>query len=660
MSFAHPLWLIAIVIVPALAIFAILRGRLGAKISDKFIAPRLRKRLVRTEHPLPRLISLFLLLAAITGLFVVVARPQGDAGVKTEKTIGRNVMIALDLSRSMQVTDVEPDRLAQAKIVIYELLETLENDRIGLIGFAGTPLLAAPLTIDHIAVRETVEQIDPEWVSVGGSDLSAAIRLATETFKETGQKNNALVLISDGEEHSNDLNQIVTDAERAGVTIFAIGIGTEDGGFVPHPDFPEGLIDQNSGARIISQLQPETLRKLADDTGGKYIIAGRTGNIGAILESAIQAMDSFEMEGGQTRVVIEFFQWALLPVVLFLMSAIVAGTRWRSAQRANAPVTPVLLFLVSLLPLSNLKAQSPSQAKEAFQKEDYTAARDAYRSLAEKSATRKSASQFKLGEGLSAYAAQDYRTARSAYSEALFSEDQKTSGKAHEGLGNTLFQLGWIGLAGSRYGQLEDTPDLADFDRLVRAQLAKMAQNRAPEAGDKSQFTRLDSIILNWTDAVRHYRSAMKKLPKDPTPPQNEELVMIYLKRLEELLKEEQERAEQEAQQQQQQQQGEPQAGEGQESDPNAEGQDPSQGGENQEDEAAGDQDEQEEENGPGEEDAEEEDTNASENEGDAEPEDPNESAEERARRILEENSDVEKGPMNPGRREFRSPQKDY
>src|SRR5690606_15930540 len=98
------------------------------------------------------------------------------------------------------------------------------------------PYLYAPLTVDHPAVRETVEQIDENWAPVGGSDLASAVRLATETLRETGQKNNALVILSDGEEHEGDIDAMLAEAARSGVYIFAIGVGTPEGGIVPGRD----------------------------------------------------------------------------------------------------------------------------------------------------------------------------------------------------------------------------------------------------------------------------------------------------------------------------------------------------------------------------------------------------------------------------------------
>jgi Ca-activated chloride channel family protein len=645
MNLDYPVWLLVWIAVPVLALGAMLSGRFSKRPWDSFAAERLRGRLIKQDHPLPRWLALGMMLAAIAALAFAMARPQGDAGTKTEKTTGRNVMIALDLSRSMRVQDVKPDRMAQAKVVIYELLESLENDRVGLIGFAGTPFLSAPLTIDHSAVKETVEQIDEEWMPRGGSDIAAAIRLATQILKETGQKNNALILISDGEEHEGDLDAIIADAERSGVTIFAIGVGTEDGGFVPHPDFPGGLVD-TAGNRVLSRLQPDVLRKLANETGGRYVIAGRGTDIPGMVEAAIKGLDSFEIEGGKTRIVIEFFQWALLPAILFLAASIVCGTRWRGLASMGAGMALLMFSQTS-------KADLAKDASRAFSDERFAEARDAYRFLADEKGSGERAARYRLGEGLSAYSAQDYRGARSAYSEALLAEDDKVAGKAHEGMGNTLFQLGWMGLSGSRYPAGGDAPDMEKFDGLVREQLERMAEAELPDSGETNEFIRIDSIILNWADAVRHYRSALVKNPEDEGARRNDALTMEYLIRLQEILEEEKEKTEEELSQMEQQGQGgeaQPQEGDGEgEGEGSENGEDPKDKGEGGEDE----QDKGENGNKP--------DEKEGEGEGEGEGEkDPNETPEEHAGRILSENADVEKGPLTPGRREFRRPEKDW
>jgi Ca-activated chloride channel homolog len=649
MNLEYPIWLLLWVALPILAVAAVLMGRFRKVPWEGFAAERLRGKLIKRDHPLPRWMAFGMILAASAAMILALARPQGDAGTKTEKTTGRNVMIALDLSRSMRVQDVKPDRLSQGKIVIYELLETLKDDRVGLIGFAGTPFLSAPLTIDHSAVRETVEEIDEEWVSKGGSDIAAAVQLATRILKETGEKNNALIVISDGEEHEGDLDAIISDAERSGVTIFAVGVGTEDGGFVPHPDFPDGLVDA-SGNRVLSRIQPDVLRKLSNGTGGRYVIAGRGADIPAMVEVAIEGIDAFEMEGGQTRIIIEFFQWALFPAILFLMAAIIAGTRWKGMAGAASG----LVLLISMQPV---RADVVGDARKAFAEERFDVARDAYRSLAEGKGDGGRAAKYRLGEGLSAYQAQDYRGARSAYSEALLSEEPEVAAKAHEGMGNTLFQLGWMGLSGSRYPEGEGLPDMGKFDELVREQLKRMSEAEPPESGETNEFIRLDSIILNWTDAVRHYRSSLVKDPGADGARRNEELTMGYLERLRELLEEEKQQTEE---QMPQPGEGQPQPGQGEPQEGEA-GQEP-QEGEGDEKQPEGEKGEkgEEKEGEGGDKEEEEKGDKGKKPDEEAEEGDPNESPEERAKRILSENSDLEKGPMSQGRREFSPPEKDW
>ena len=652
MNLESPAWLLLWIAVPILAVCAVLSGRFMKAPWEAFAAERLRGRLIKRDHPLPRWMSLGMTLAAVAAMAFTLARPQGDAGTKTETTTGRNVMIALDLSRSMRVQDVKPDRLAQSKIVIYELMDALKNDRVGLIGFAGSPFLSAPLTIDHAAVRETVEQISEEWMPVGGSDISAAVKLATQTLKETCQKNNALIILSDGEENEGDLDAIIADAERSGVTIIAIGVGTEDGGFVPHPDFIGGLVD-SSGNRILSRLQPDVLRKLAEGTGGRYVIAGRGSNIPGMVLAATEGIDSFEMDGGETRMVIEFFQWALFPAILFLAAAIIGGTRWKGLAGAGAAL---LMFG------TQAEADLAEDAGRAFSEERFDEARDAYRALAEEKGEGEKAARYRLGEGLAAYEAQDYRGARAAYSGALLAEDPKVAGKAHEGMGNTLFQLGWMGLSGSRYPAGEEVPDMTKFDELVREQLKRMEESELPESGETNEFIRLDSIILNWADAIRHYRSAQIKDPAAEGARRNERLATDYLIRLKELLEDEEEQTEQEITQIEQAQ---PQPGEGPPQEGEGEGQ-PQEGqgegeGEPQEEGGDGEGEEPGDKGEGGENEPEKGDKGQEPDDNDSEGDvDPNETPEERARRILSENADLQKGPLTPGRREFRDPDKDW
>jgi len=648
MTLAHPGWFFLLLLLPLLALVAVILMMRGTSRWDALAAPRLRGALIRRSGMLPRWLALFFLLAGCAALIATLARPQGDAGTKVEKTRGRNVLIALDLSRSMRVDDVSPDRLGQAKIVIYELLEKLPNDRIGLIGFAGTAHEYAPLTVDHQAVAETVGQIDETWTPVGGSDLTSALKLATQILKKTGQKNNALVILSDGEENENEaqLNAMINEAESSGVFIYSIGLGTPQGGYVPNPDAPLGQVEEN-GRPVISKLQPDVLRKLAEETGGKFVIANSGTNIPAMVEAATRDLDSFEMKGRERRIVVEFFQWVLLPAILFLMISIVSGTRWKALRMAL-----ILGGAFLTLQPGSARANEATDAKKALEKGEFKQAKEDYHRLADDSKLEGTKARYRIGEGVAAYRNGDFREARSAFSGAMLTDDPKVASSAHFGMGNTLFQLGWQGLADESYpAEADSVPDLDRFETLVKERLAQMKESDEESVGRSEDFIRMNSLMANWADSVRHYDSSLTLDATNQGAKHNRDTTMIYLRKLRELLQQEKEDADKSMPQQGQGQgQGQPQQGQGEGSGEGENGQ----GGKGDEQKEGGDGgEEKDNRNGDGGDEKKED----SKSKG---PGDPNESAEEKARRLLSENADLEKGPLSQGRVEQRPPKKDW
>lgn len=647
MTFAHPGWLALLLLLPLLGVGAVLTSRLRRRQWAAFAAPRLREALVKRGGTLPRWLSLIFLLAACAAGIVALARPQGDAGTRTEKTVGRNVMIALDISKSMRVADVKPDRLTQAKVIIYELLEAMPSERMGLIGFAGTAYLHAPLTIDHSAVRETVEQVDEKWAPMGGSDLAAAVRLAIDTLKKTGQKNNALIILSDGEENDGKVEAMISEAEASGVYIITIGVGTEDGDYVPDAHSPSGRKADRAGNAVISRLQTDVLRKLAEDTKGRFAVAGSGMDIPAMVDSVVSGMDAFEMDGRQRRISIEFYQWLMFPAILFLMISIVAGTRWKGIRMA------VLLGGV-FLTLPEAKASDATDAKAELNSKHYDSARESYKKLAEKSKFSGTQARYRLGEATAAYRAKDYRNARTAYSQALMSDEAEIQANAHLGMGNSLFQLGWKGLSDESYPtQPESLPDLDRFDTIVKEALAKSRETDSPDQGDSAGLVKFESLITNWADAVRHYDSTLRLTPADPSAEQNRRMTMVYLKRLKELLKQEEEETQQSMPQAGP---GPPQEGEGdEEGEGDGEGEPGGKGrnGNDPDKKGSGNKGGRKKNGKNGDDDKEKK-------EGDKSGDNPNESPEERASRLLKENADLEKGPQGQTRRDYNSAEKDW
>ncbi len=647
MSLAQPAWLILLALLPILGVAAIGVAHLRRRQWSEFVAPRLRGTLLRRGSPLPRWFALAFLLAACAALIGALSRPKADAGTRTEKTLGRNVLFALDLSRSMRVQDVKPDRLTQAKTVIFELIESMPNERVGLIGFAGSAYLYAPLTVDHRAVRETVDQIDETWAPLGGSNLSEALKLAIETLKKTGQKNNALVILSDGEKHDGDISQMISEAERSGVYILAIGVGTEDGDYVPNPDFPGNRMLDRDAQPILSRLQADVMRELATETKGRYVVAGSGADIAGIVKAAVKDLDAFEMEGRERRITVEFYQWLLLPGILFLMVSVIAGTRWRGVGGAAAAMAAAF----ALVPPSG-RADEVSDAAKALEGRRFPEARNAYRKLAEESRLPDRRAAFRLGEAAAAYQDGEFKQARSAFSRAMLSRDPAVAARGHAGMGNTLFQLGWRSLTGESYPtENAGSPDMGFFDGKVKDVLAAVLQD-----DDGDGYARIRDIITNWSDAARHFESAAP----DPASANNRQLVTDYLKRLQELLEEEQQKTEQ-SMPQPQPGEGEPKQGDPGEGEPK-EGESGENGEQPPKDQGAGDEEEKKDpakgnegDNPP----EKEKDGKDQERQGDK-GKNPDETPEEKARRILKENADLEKGPLTPGRREFRPPEKDW
>ena len=376
-------------------------------------------------------------------------------------------------------------------------------------------------------------------------------------------------------------------------------------------------------------------------------------DIPAMVQAAVRDLDAFEMEGRERSVSTEFYQWLVLPAIISLLGAILAGSCWRGVGAA-AMVAGVLL-----IPL-DARADALAAAQQALRQQHYPEARDAYHQLAERATLPERRARYSLGEAHAAYLGKDYQAARAAFSRALLCEDDSIRANSFVGMGNTLFQLGWQGLADESYP--EDPARLPDLDRfatLVRERLAKLRESAVPEQGDASGYAGMEALITNWVDAVRHFDSALAANPANAPARNNRNLTMIYLKRLQELLDEDQQNS-QEALPQPQPGEGKPQPGAGEPKDKPEGDEGDAAGPKPPGDKGRGDKDPK---------DGSANEKTPPEDKPDPKPDakdsskgtsDPNETPEQRARRILRENADLEKGPLTPGRREFRPATKDW
>ncbi|MBB5349793.1 tetratricopeptide (TPR) repeat protein [Haloferula luteola] len=685
MHFAQPYWLLLILLVPALVTLAVVIPRVRRKQWTAFVAPRLRSRLLLRGNPVPRWVSLAFAQLSLIGLAVTLARPQSDAGIQSEAVLGRNILIALDLSRSMKTPDLKPDRLTQAKALSYELLDALPDDRIGLVGFAGSPYLFAPLTVDHSAVREMISQVDIDWIPTGGSNLAGGLEMAIDTLKKTGTRQNALILLTDGEEHIGRIGDLAADAKAAGIQIITIGFGTAAGDYVPDDSHSDGLFRDRQGERVISHLEPGPLKRVASVTGGRFAVATSGSDIPSMVTQAVKDLDQVELKSRRTRLMIDYFQWALLPSILCLMVAVFSGTRWRGLGHATALLTLALVWtphrVEAITPISY------QQARSALQEGRLEEAKDAFGLLADENPDAHQSFSFRLAQGTAAYRSGDWSTARHAFSEALRSDDSQIRAAAHHGLGNTLFEIGWARLSGGlpypELPQESDTEDpsgasngfkklsdaiidppkddakgdLIGFEKMAKERLSEWMSEET-EPGETSAGSLLfHELLSDWIDSMKHHGASGLDDSEH-----NRDLTLTYLEKLEEILKQVEDNAQQ-IQALPMPGEGEPQEGQEGEGDgePSEDGEGKGKAGDSEghgdsQEAEGGDQPDGEEQEGPG---GDQEDESDQGQDGKNQPK-PGETDKQAAERILRENADLQKGALSPGRARFRPPEKDW
>ncbi len=212
------------------------------------------------------------LFSLATGFLVIgLARPQIGAKLSEHKTRGAEVMIVLDVSNSMLAEDYSPNRLERAKLAISRIVDRLQEDRIGLIVFAGTPFVQLPITTDYVSAKMFLGSISTESVPVQGTAIGDAILTAVRGFSADSEKSRAIIVITDGENHEDDPVEAARQAAEMGIKVYVIGVGSAQGQPIP---MGGDLLKDKDGSIVVTRLEEETLRAIAQAGGGAYVHAG--------------------------------------------------------------------------------------------------------------------------------------------------------------------------------------------------------------------------------------------------------------------------------------------------------------------------------------------------------------------------------------------------
>ncbi len=257
-----------------------------------------------------------------TGLaFVGIGWANLQMGDKTEKVQrkGVDVMIALDVSKSMLANDVQPDRLTKAKQLIMRMTDKMQNDRVGLIVFAGRAYLQVPLTIDYSALKMVLNSVNPGMVQTQGTVIGDAIDMARQSFSQKERKFKSLVIISDGEDHDEQAIEKAKEAAGEGVTIHTVGIGSPQGATLYDPDTKSVKLDEN-GNPVVSKLNEDELKSLASAGHGSYTLLRNTDDAASHLVDAMAGMEQKSLGSVIFTDFTSYFQYFLLAgfVILFI------------------------------------------------------------------------------------------------------------------------------------------------------------------------------------------------------------------------------------------------------------------------------------------------------------------------------------------------------
>ena len=468
MTFAQPLWFVSFALLPLLVIVFFQSERSRRVLLGKLIASRLHERLVGTVSVVKRRWRFAFVLLGLAALIVSLAQPRYGFTWQESKRRGRDIIIAIDTSKSMLATDLAPNRLTRAKLAAQDLVTQLQGDRVGVIAFAGGAFLQAPLTADANAVLTSLQELDTEIIPRGGTDIAGAIRTAMDAFGKGESDHRALIIFTDGEELDADG---IKEAEKQKETlkIFTVGLGSADGALIPMPGARGGteFLKDNDGQIVRSKLDEDRLRKIAEAGGGFYLrLQNSREQMEQLIRDGLGKMTESDIDAKVSRQPVERYQWPLGGGILLLAISMLIG------ERRRATIVMGLFFL-------NAAAFGKNAGVEAYERKDY---KDSAARFSKQLRLRPESPELHFNLGSAAYQAGDLDQALVAFSKAVTSPDPTLHAKAEYNLGNTLFKRG-------------------------------------------AELKEKEPKIQEWKNALQHYDQALKVEPENSDAKYNRDLV---------------------------------------------------------------------------------------------------------------------------------------
>lgn len=318
LRFASPEYLYALILIPIIVLLWILYRRRQRRLLQLFGDAQLVTPLMRGYAPSRLLVKFILLLTAIALLIVALARPQTGSKLREIQKEGGQIMLAVDVSRSMLAEDFKPNRLERTKYAISRLVEKLDKEQVGMVVFAGDAYIQLPITADYVSAASFVRTLSPDMISRQGTSVQKAIEMAITAMPQSDQEvenSQAIILITDGESHDDDPMAAAKIAAEKGIAIHTIGIGTPEGAPI---SINGEMVKDEEGQIVVSKLDEETLSQIAAQTDGVYV---RSTESSLGLDEIYRHIERMQSKSFETVVFEEYAEqfFYLLYVVLLLL-----------------------------------------------------------------------------------------------------------------------------------------------------------------------------------------------------------------------------------------------------------------------------------------------------------------------------------------------------
>ena len=318
MRFATPEYLYLLVLVPLLLLVYLYSNYRRRKRLKEYGDADLLKELMPDVSAYRPNVKFWLSTIALALLVVVLARPQFGSKMESVTRQGIEVVIALDISNSMLAEDIAPNRLEKSKKIISKLIDKFENDKIGLIVFAGDAFVQLPITNDFVSAKMFMETISPALITRQGTDIGAAINLAMKSFTPEKEVGKAVIVITDGENHEGGAEEAARAAVEKGMSVYILGVGSPDGAPIPTEGSNDYRRDKN-GNVIVTKLNEEMSQNIAKAGNGAYIRVDNTNNAQKLLEKELDKLAKADVTTEVYTDYDEQFHFVALLVLLFLV-----------------------------------------------------------------------------------------------------------------------------------------------------------------------------------------------------------------------------------------------------------------------------------------------------------------------------------------------------